>query len=114
MIPPLRKKTKMGVKEVVREFPGHRTWVRRHECIIAGKHECEGDMEFAHVRKGTDGGEGLKPHDKWGVSMCHRAHALQHQIGEPAFERQFGINLKALAEAFAKASPQRHKWEGKS
>ena len=106
-----RKKERMGVKEVVREFPGHRSWVRKHECIIASKHQCDGGIEFAHVRKGTDGGGGLKPHDKWGVPMCHRGHALQHQIGEPAFEIKFGVDLKILAEEFAKNSPHKHKWE---
>jgi hypothetical protein len=81
--------------------------VRSHECSIAGKggHVCEGPIVFAHVRSSQTGGIGLKPEDWWGISLCDGAHRLQHQIGEPAFERLFGINLLALAVEFRKTSP---------
>lgn len=55
----------------------------------------------------TDGGMGLKPSDRWCVSLCSAHHAEQHRLGEPAFEQRYGIDLLALAEAFAQRSPHR-------
>jgi hypothetical protein len=69
-------------------------------------------IECAHVRCGTDGGTGIKPSDKWCVSLCKECHSRQHQIGEPAFEAEHGINLKSLAMMFHAKSPHRHKLEG--
>lgn len=90
-----------------REFPRHKKFVRSHLCCITGlrDHVCEGPIVFAHVRTGTDGGKSLKPSDWWGVSLCDSAHRFQHQIGEPAFEKRFGIDMKALAREFASKSP---------
>ncbi|WP_376959691.1 hypothetical protein ABNQ39_07210 [Azospirillum sp. A26] len=62
-------------------------------------------IEAAHVRTGTDGGVGMKPSDKWSISLCKDHHAEQHNIGEPAFERRHAIDMKALAREFAAASP---------
>ncbi|QGN56544.1 hypothetical protein GKE62_17800 [Novosphingobium sp. Gsoil 351] len=64
-------------------------------------------MECAHVRTGTDGGIALKPSDRWTISLCRAHHAEQHQIGEPAFEIRYGLDLVALAEVFARRSPHR-------
>lgn len=66
-------------------------------------------IECAHVRNGTDGGTGIKPGDAWSWSACRDHHSEQHQIGEPAFERKYGLNLKALAAEFFRKSPHRHK-----
>jgi hypothetical protein len=66
-------------------------------------------IECAHVRTGTDGGTGIKPSDRWTVPLCKECHARQHQIGEAEFERQWGVNLKAVAEALFRASPHRFK-----
>ena len=68
-------------------------------------------IECAHVRDGTDGGMGIKPSDRWTVSLCRDCHSRQHQIGEASFEKERGINLKVLAEAFYKASPHKGKLE---
>ena len=91
-----------------RSFPGHRAWVRRHQCSVPG---CEQlPIECAHVRRGTDGGEGLKPSDKWSISLCGDHHLEQHRIGEISFEKKYQLDLIALAEAFANRSPHRHRW----
>lgn len=66
-------------------------------------------MECAHVRTGTDGGIGIKPSDKWTISLCKTCHAEQHAMGEASFEAAYGIKMKALAEAFYKSSPHRGK-----
>jgi len=110
-LPPKKKRDPMGVRVIEREYPGHRAWVRTHDCSIACRHDCSGPIECAHVRTGTDGGTGIKPHDKWCLSLCQKAHREQHDIGEPAFEKKYGINMKAIAIEFAKTSPHRKKWE---
>ena len=53
----------------------------------------------------------MKPSDRWTISLCKECHTEQHLIGEGPFERKHTINMKALAEAFVKASPHRHKLE---
>ena len=86
--------------------PAHRAWVRGHACSACG---TETAIECAHVRNGTGGGVGIKPSDRWCISLCKTCHARQHQIGEPAFEAETHINMKALAEMFFKLSPHRGK-----
>jgi hypothetical protein len=86
-----------------RECPAHRAWVRRHKCSVTG---CETlPVECAHVRKGTDGGVGLKPSDRWVISLCRNHHAEQHRLGEVEFSKVHGLNLVTLASEFARQSP---------
>lgn len=90
-----------------RRCPGHRSWVRSHACCVPG---CQGmPIECAHVRSGTDGGVGIKPSDRWCISLCAEHHRQQHSLGEPAFERLHKIDMKKLAAEFAARSPHRHK-----
>ena len=86
-----------------RECPGHRAWVRRHHCCVPGCLNIP--IECAHVRTGTDGGVGLKPSDRWTVSLYSAHHAEQHRIGERQFEVRYGLDLGELAAAFAQRSP---------
>lgn len=103
---PQRIKRDSGKKDVGRRSPAHRKWVRGFACSACGSTTA---IECAHVRCGTDGGVGHKPSDKWTISLCKECHSRQHQVGEPAFEREAGINMKELAMAFFKASPHRQK-----
>jgi hypothetical protein len=105
MLPP-RIKRDSGKKDVGKRSPAHRKWVRGHACCGCGSMVA---IECAHVRSGTDGGTGIKPSDRWTISLCKDCHTRQHQIGEPAFEREAGIDMKALAAAFLKASPHKSK-----
>lgn len=82
----------------------HCNFVRSHACCACGSTAA---IEVAHVRIGTGAGMGQKPHDFWTISLCHECHARQHQMGEQSFERMSSINMRALAEEFAKASPRR-------
>ena len=66
-------------------------------------------IECAHVRGGTDGGTGLKPSDRWALSLCAFHHREQYKIGERAFQARHGIDLYALAMEFARRSPHRQK-----
>jgi hypothetical protein len=48
---------------------------------------------------------GIKPSDKWTVSLCQLHHQEQHQIGQRQFEERYQIDLAALAQEFARRSP---------
>jgi len=86
-----------------RSCAAHRAWVRQHRCSVP---QCQNlPIECAHVRSGTDGGQGLKPSDRWCISLCQRHHHEQHRVGERAFEVRHGICLVDLARAFAARSP---------
>lgn len=88
-----------------RTCAAHRAWVRRHRCCVRG---CRGSpIESAHVRDGTDGGTGLKPSDRWCISLCRDHHLEQHQIGERTFEQKYDLDLRELACEFALRSPHR-------
>src|SRR5205085_12624277 len=85
-------------KSSSRTCAAHRAWVRRHRCSVPG---CKRQpVECAHVRGGTDGGVGLKPSDRWAISLCEYHHREQHAIGEPSFEHAYGIDLVDLAQEF--------------
>lgn len=97
--------------EKQRRSPAHRAWVRGHACSACGSTTA---IECAHVRTGTDGGMGIKPSDEWCISLCRDCHGEQHRIGEASFEALHQIDMKALAVAFLKASPHRHKMEARN
>jgi len=98
---PIRLRADKAPK-VKRRCPSHTRWVGEHACCACGS---RGPIEVAHVRNGTNGGTGLKPTDDWTISLCRDCHSEQHRIGEPSFEKKHGIDMKALAREFAKASP---------
>ena len=106
MMLPRRISRKSNKAEKGRRSPAHRAWVRGHACSACG---TETAIECAHVREGTDGGMGIKPSDRWTISLCKDCHAEQHRIGEGPFERRHGINMKALAAEFFRKSPHRFK-----
>src|SRR5215469_13785834 len=60
----------------------HLAFVRLLPCVVCGR---AGPSEVAHVRSGSDGGVGMKPADRYCVSICTDCHALQHQLGELTF-----------------------------
>ena len=106
-LPRRRTRPKMGLRQssVVR-CPAHLQFVRGFRCSIEGKggHTCEGKIVAAHVRTGTNGSMGKKPGDEWTISLCWWAHLEQHRIGEAAFEREYEIDMKAIAEKLAARS----------
>lgn len=93
-------------KTTSRTCAAHRAWVRRHRCCVP---DCRRTpIECAHVRGGTDGGLGLKPSDKWTISLCRFHHLEQHEEGERTFEAKYDLNLVDLAIEFARRSPLAH------
>ena len=85
----------------------HRAWVRRHHCSVP---KCGGHpIECAHVRLGGAGGIGLKPADRWCLSLCVKHHAEQHRLGERRFAAKYDLDLAELAKWFALRSPYRER-----
>lgn len=95
----------------LRSCPAHRAWVRKHHCSVPACLELP--IESAHIRRGTDGGTGLKPSDRWVVSLCAMHHLEQHALGEQRFETKYGLDLIGTAEEFARRSPHRSKLQEK-
>ena len=60
----------------------HLAFVRQLPCVACGK---AAPSDAAHVRTGTDGGVGIKPGDRYAVTLCAACHAKQHRIGELTF-----------------------------
>ena len=60
----------------------HLAFVRQLSCVACGK---AAPSEAAHVRLGTDAGVGIKPSDRYSVSLCTSCHELQHRFGELRF-----------------------------
>lgn len=85
---------------------GHLQWIRGRACAIEGLngHRCEGKIHAHHVKTETDGCMGQKPGDCWALPLCESAtggaHREIHQIGEPAFERKYGIKLNPSASRY--------------
>lgn len=109
-IPRRLKRPKMNVRETsVIRCASHLKWIRGHACA-ASDMDCQVKIEAAHVRTGTDGGMGMKPSDCWTIPLCSTHHRDQHQIGEPAFERENRIDMKAIAKQLWTLSPHGKKW----
>lgn len=103
-LPPKLKRAKSGItKTPKRDWPRHRSFVRKHACSVPG---CmQGPIEFAHVRSAANAGTGLKPADWMGVSLCSDHHRQQHNIGVESFQKMHSLDLFKLAAEFALLSP---------
>lgn len=55
--------------------------VRNMPCEITGR---QPPSDPAHIRRGSNGGTGLKP-DDYVLPLSHELHAEQHRIGEVSF-----------------------------
>src|SRR5689334_11704491 len=107
-----RCRPRLNHKRPSRTCPAHRAWVRGHFCSVPSCHRLP--IECVHVRTGTDCGAGIKPSDKWFLSLCVFHHREQHHIGEGRFEKKawyrhggFGQRVRppiaVLAEAVTNA-----------
>ena len=100
-----RKPEKSGIREIPQiRSRAHLQWVRGHVCAIDSD-QCEGKVEAAHVRIGTDGGMGVKPSDIYTIPLCHFHHDQQHRLGERSFEAQHEISMLRIAEDLVRRSP---------
>lgn len=78
-------------KSIIRSAK-HLAFIRTLPCIRTGRL----GVDAAHIRKGTDGGIGIKPSDCWVVPLCSEQHRRQHQIGELSFFKNMEA-VRALA-----------------
>src|SRR6201987_5341848 len=69
-------------KPNLRRRAQHLAFVRQLACVACGR---AAPSEAAHVRSGSDGGAGMKPSDRYCVSLCTSCHELQHRFGELTF-----------------------------
>ena len=69
-------------KPDLRRRANHLAFVRQLSCVACGS---TAPSEAAHVRSGSDGGAGVKPSDRYSVSLCRSCHDLQHRFGELTF-----------------------------
>lgn len=82
----------------------HCTFVRGHQCCVAG---CDGrPIEVAHLRVRTDAALGRKASDFYTISLCRVHHGIQHAIGELKFQSVQKLDFHMLAEEFCAASPK--------
>ena len=79
----------------VRRNRQHKDFVRSLPCVSCG---AAPRNQAAHIRCGTDGGTGLKPHDKWTLPLCAVCHERQHREGELSFFSALRIDSYRLAE----------------
>ena len=103
-LPPKRQRQRSGIlRAPEKAWPRHERFVRSHHCSVPG---CRcGPIRFAHIRSAANSGTGIRPNASFGVSLCHTHHLEQHNIGQPAFERKYGLDLFALAAEFMRRSP---------
>src|SRR6266702_2644118 len=66
----------------------HLAFVRLLPCVICSIRPSQA----AHVRRGTDGGMGMKPSDKYSTPLCAAHHDAQHASGEITFWSFYGID----------------------
>jgi len=105
---------RIACEKIVRD-KDHLAFIRQLPCIWCNAYE----VIAAHIRKGTDGGTGLKPGDCWTVPLCNKDHAEQHRIGEPAFfgnmddVRQLARNLWLLSGDIGACMQVIHNWRTK-
>ena len=81
-------------KPNVRVRVQHHAFIRLLPCVSCGKSP---PSECAHVRRGTDGGTGLKPSSRYTVPLCRDCHARQHRVGEVTFWAETEIDPLDLA-----------------
>src|SRR6476646_6472490 len=77
-----RRVARSKPKPEFRRRAQHLAFVRQLSCVACGK---AAPSEAAHVRWGTDAGMGIKPSDRYSVSLCASCHELQHRFGELRF-----------------------------
>jgi hypothetical protein len=77
-----RRVARSKPKPEFRRRAQHLAFVRQLSCVACGK---AAPSEAAHLRWGTDAGIGIKPSDRYSVSLCTSCHELQHRFGELRF-----------------------------
>ena len=102
MLPPKRQKPKK--RDERWRSQSHLTFIHKHQCSVSGCTTLP--IHAHHVKRDSDGGMGRKPSDYHCISLCAIHHDEIHK-GEETFERKHSVDVRVLADAFAKESPKR-------
>lgn len=103
-IPRRRKVQKSGISHgPKRNWPRHCRFVRSHYCSVPGC-ECS-QIECCHWRSAANAGTAQKPPDWFTLPLCFAHHREQHEIGQTAFEKRYGIVMREIAAEMARRSP---------
>lgn len=89
-----RRAQKRKRREIQWRSQKYLAWIRRTwECVCSDFNGCEGRVEAAHLRIGTDGGTSIKPSDCFVFPCCSGHHQEQHRIGERSFAAKYALDL---------------------
>ena len=84
----------------------HLSAIRKCQCLYCG---LDAGCEAAHVRmsrgRGTGGGMGMKPSDKFTVPLCVNCHREQHSVGEQTFWDSIDLDPLWAADKIYSVSP---------
>lgn len=104
-LPKKRVRVRSGIMRAPKRiWLRHRRFVRSHQCCVRG---CPTPhvVDLAHLRSVAEGaGTGLKPHDRFTVSLCRRHHNEEEACGPDAFGDRHGIDLWAIAAELVRRS----------
>jgi hypothetical protein len=85
-----------------RKFPKHRAWLRSQPCVRCG---AVNHIEAAHLRRGTDGGTGMKPSDCYAYPCCTWCHKEEHQKGNQTFCDEIDLTREFVLKWYWQTSP---------
>ena len=104
-----RKPKRSGIKRAPeRVWRRHETWVRGFACIAfkVDGDACSGKVRTCHYRTAANSGTSVKPFAWFTFPACDHHHSdVQHQEGQKAFERRYGVNLERECLKLARMSP---------
>lgn len=83
--------------------PGYLQWLRGRECFLSLQtpgHQCLGKVRACHFDPWGDKGMGSKVSDNASLPMCDGAHADQHALGWPEFQRRHNFDGRHVVTSY--------------
>jgi len=107
MLSKTRSRAKRGTTRVRKHFQEHLDFIKAQPCACFLTHgfECRGQVVAAHYRTAGNAGTGTKPHSGFTAPLCDGHHKFQHQHGQRAFEKRYGLSMLAVCKRWAAVSP---------
>jgi hypothetical protein len=100
--PPKRPRMDVRVVEPA-AFKVHQAFVRSRGCCVLGC-RCV-PVQFHHLRTAANASKSARPHDGFGVGLCHAHHHEEHSRGAETFGRQYHIDVWLIAARLVSQSP---------
>lgn len=108
LVPKKRERARSGILRGPKlVWPKHDAFIRRHTCVVTLSKvhdECEGPIQACHYRTAANSGTGKKPPSWFQFPGCAKHHKFQHDAGQPAFERRFGLDILAICREMVRLS----------